>query len=460
MGRRNAVILVLALLAGVVFVALMVALKQAPERSADGPATRSARILEITPLTVRTEARGFGQVLPARSWKAVANVGGRIVWRHPDLESGNLIPQGTRLLQIDPTRYELAETSANADIAGLEAELQQLDQEARNTRALLELEERRLTLAQRELERAETLADRGSLSETLRDEQQRATLQQEHAVQSLTNQINLIPARREALNARLARSRSALAGAREDLEDTRFEAPWDLRVHQTEIETGQQISPGQTLFVADDISTAEATIQLEVSELRKVLSQVASLPESAHNGKQLDAFDAFEDFHEQLPLDSLTVWVQSTSAPDSRWPGKLTRLTSSLDPATRTIQAVITVEEPYRRANPPARPPLVRNMFVQATITAPTPEPVVAVPASAVHQGEVYLADGDDRLKRQTVTLAWQQGELAVISSGLQAGDRLILDDLVPAIEGTPLDPLVDEQAVIRLRDLAAGERP
>lgn len=457
MGRRNVVILVLALFAGASFVAAMLALKQPPERSTDGPAATPARILAVTPLTVRAEARGFGQVVPARSWKAVANVGGRVVWRHPDLESGNLIPQGTRLLQIDPTRYELAESSAEADIAGLQAELRQLDQEQQNTRDLLALEERRLTLAQRELERAETLADRGSLSETRRDEQQRATLQQQQAVQSLENRLNLIPVRRDALNARLARSQSALAGAREDLEDTRFQAPWDLRVHQSAIETGQQVSPGQTLFVADDIKAAEATIQLEVSELRKVLSQISDVPESVSQGEPPRGF---ADLHEQLPLASLTVWVQSTSTPDSRWPGKLTRITSSLDPVTRTVQAVVTVEEPYRRANPPARPPLVRNMFVQASITAPTPEPVIVVPASAVHQGEVYLADSDDRLKRQPVTLAWQQGELAVISSGLESGDRLILDDLVPAIEGTPLAPRTDERTMNGLRRMAAGERP
>lgn len=150
--------------------------------------------------------------------------------------------------------------------------------------------------------------------------------------------------------------------------------------------------------------------------------------------------------------------MQSTSAPDSRWPGRLTRITSSLDPVTRTVQAVVTVDEPYRRANPPARPPLVRNMFVQATIAAPTPEPVIVVPASTVHQGAVYLADGDDRLKRQPVTVAWQQGELAVIDRGLEAGDRLILDDLVPAIEGTPLKPRHDGQAMNTLRRLAAGE--
>lgn len=457
MTRKNRLILTLTLIVGVAFVMVMVKLKQPPERTTKEVAATPARILEVTPLTVRTEARGYGQVLPARSWKAVANVGGRLTWRHPDLESGNLIPEGTRLLQIDPTRYQLAEASAKADIAGLEAELRQLDQEQRNTRELLELENRRLTLAQRELERAKTLVDRGALSATRLDEQQRATLQQQQAVQSLKNQLNLIPVRKETLSARLVRSESVLANTREDLEDTRFQAPWDLRVHQSDIETGQQVNPGQILLVADDITAAEATVQLEISELRKVLFQIQPGPEFADSKK---AAQGFTDFHQQLPLGSLDVVVQPTGAPDSHWSGKLTRVTGSLDPATRTVQAVITVEEPYRNANPPARPPLVRNMFVQATIAAPTPRPVLVVPASAIHQGEVYLADDDNRLQRQRVTLAWQQGELAVVGGGLEPGDRLILDDLVPAIEGTLLSPRADEQTRQRLVKRAAGEQP
>lgn len=457
MHRRHKLILFVTLIVGIAFVVVMVKLKQPPERTAERVATTPVKILTVDPVIVRAQARGYGQVLPARSWKAAANVGGRIIWKHPDLESGNLIAAGARLLEIDPTRYELAEASARADIAGLEAERRELDQEEQNTRELLELENRRLALAQRELERIKTMAEKGSLSQTRLDEQQRATLQQQQAVQSLKNQLNLIPVRKDTLSARLARSESALANAREDLEDTRFEAPWDLRVHQSEIEIGQQVSPNQTLFVADDITAAEATVQVEMSELRKVLSQIPGLPVPANNGQELPGFTGF---HQQFPLDSLSVRVHPTSAPDSHWRGKLTRVTGSLDPATRTIQAVITVEAPYRDANPPARPPLVRNMFVQAAISAPTPEPVLVIPASAIHQGEAYLADGDDRLRRQPITLAWQQGELAVVSAGLKPGDRLILDDLVPAIEGALVSPRPDEPTRQWLEKMAAGEQP
>lgn len=447
MNQKNKLTLGLALIVGIAFVILMVTLKPPPERVDTQAAATPVQIIEIRPREFRTEARGYGQVIPAQSWTAVANVGGRIIWKHPKLESGNLITKGTRLIEIDPTRYELAEVSAMADLAGIEAEQQQLAQEERNIGELLELEERRLTLFKRELDRATTLAGQGALSETRYDEQQRATLQQEQAVQSLKNQLNLIPIRRDTLAARKARTESALASARQDLADTHFEAPWDLRVHQTDIDTGQHVSPGQTLFFADDITRAEATVQLEVAELRRVLSQ---LPDTPLPEPTPGTTNKFTNFHDLLPLDELHVRVTPTNVPDAHWSGELTRVTSSLDPATRTVQAVISVEEPYRNANPPARPPLVRNMFVQARITAPTPNPVIVIPVSAVHQGVVYLVDEDNRLLRREVTVAWQQGDRAVIHKGLQPGDRLILDDLVPAIEGIRLAPkLVDVRGEI-----------
>ena len=103
MTRKNKLTLALALIAGIAFVVIMVKLKQPPERAAAQAAATPVRIMEVTPREFRTEARGYGQVLPAQTWNAVANVGGRVIWKHPDLESGNLIAEGTRLLEIDPT---------------------------------------------------------------------------------------------------------------------------------------------------------------------------------------------------------------------------------------------------------------------------------------------------------------------------------------------------------------------
>ena len=64
-----------------------------------------------------------------------------VIWRHPDLEPGRLIPEGTEVLRIDPADYELALAQSRADLAALEAERAQLDAEAENTARILALEQ-------------------------------------------------------------------------------------------------------------------------------------------------------------------------------------------------------------------------------------------------------------------------------------------------------------------------------
>ncbi|WP_438887247.1 hypothetical protein, partial [Bacillus cereus group sp. Bce037] len=63
-------------------------------------------VIEAQPLAFRLEARGHGVARPVETWQAVANVSGRVVARHPNLESGSLLREGTLLLALDPSRYE------------------------------------------------------------------------------------------------------------------------------------------------------------------------------------------------------------------------------------------------------------------------------------------------------------------------------------------------------------------
>ena len=65
---------------------------------------------------------------------------------------------------------------------------------------------------------------------------------------------------------------------------------------------------------------------------------------------------------------------------------------------------------------------------------------------STVHQDTVYLVDDEDRLRRVPVRIDLSLRDLAVIGEGLAPGDRGIVDDLVPAIEGMRLRPQQDAE--------------
>lgn len=115
---------------------------------------------EVAARTILAEARPiarmvnvYGTVRSAQSWQAVAEVAGAVTYRNPELETGNMIAQGTRVLEIDPTRYETTLAEVRADLTELEAEGQQIGQEAENTRLILGIEHDRLSLGESELAR-------------------------------------------------------------------------------------------------------------------------------------------------------------------------------------------------------------------------------------------------------------------------------------------------------------------
>ena len=69
----------------------------------------------------------------------------------------------------------------------------------------------------------------------------------------------------------------------------------------------------------------------------------------------------------------------------------------------------------------------------------------------------MLLVDDDRRLRRLPVTVAFNQGDMSVIEAGLEGGETLVLTDLVPAIEGSLLEPVTDDDTLRRLELAAAG---
>ncbi|MCB2120942.1 MAG: hypothetical protein KDE18_16705, partial [Rhodobacteraceae bacterium] len=70
--------------------------------SAPGPAqvggdvpALPVRVMTVAAQDIRPAATAWGSLRAAENWVAVAEVQGEVIWRHPDLEPGRLIPAGT-----------------------------------------------------------------------------------------------------------------------------------------------------------------------------------------------------------------------------------------------------------------------------------------------------------------------------------------------------------------------------
>ena len=81
----------------------------------------------------------------------------------------------------------------------------------------------------------------------------------------------------------------------------------------------------------------------------------------------------------------------------------------------------------------------------------------MVIPRRALHQGRVYIADADDRLEIREVDILLTQGDLAVLRSGVEEGERVIVTDLIPVIEHMPLEVKVATDVEQYLREQAGG---
>ena len=432
---------------GILLVILVVRGREEPQRVAPEERARAVRVVAVPAVDVVPRALGYGSVEPATVWEAVAEVGGKIVEIHPRLKSGEILPKGTVLLRIDPADYRLAVAQIEADVRGAVAAIEELAVKESNYGASLDIEVRALKLNETDLARKRTLLARGTLAQARVDEEERVLLGRQQSVQAMRNALNLVPAEREILRAKVALYEARLADARLDLERTTIVLPFDARIGAVNVEHSQFAGAGQVLAVGDGIDVSEVAAQFPIDRLRHL---VGADPDSG--GLTL------ADMRRLPELFGLEAIVRLRSGDFvAEWQGRFARISETVDPQTRTMGLIIAVDDPYRQAQRGVRPPLFKNLFVEVELRGrPLPERVV-VPRTALAGTRVYVVDRDNRLESRELTIAFRQTNFAVVEAGLQAGERVVVSDISPAIEGMLLAPVDDDDTVAALIAEAMG---
>jgi len=419
--------------------------QQAPKRSPAEQPARAVRVIAVPAIPVTPRARGFGEVRPAATWEAVAQVRGIIAHKNPRLKRGNLLEKDTVILRIDPADYEAKVAEAEADIQATQAQIAELAVKEKNTRALLNIEEQALALGMKALERKKKLAGKGSVSRSGLEQEENNLLQRRQGVQAQRNALRLIPARRAALEAQLARQRARLKSAQRDLERTVVRMPFRGRISAVKVEQDQFVREGEVMAAADDIHLAEIEVQLPVSRFRPLVWQRSA------QGRTRGPVALAQ------PRDiRARVRLQRDTGESTEWPARFARLSDTVDPRTRTVGVIVEVPDPYANAGPP---PLVKGLYVEVDLYGPPLPTHPVVPRHALHGHRLYVVGKDNRLEIRPVKVALLQPALAVIASGIAPGERVVLSDLMPAIEGMRLAPQTDPEALDALRQ-EAGRAP
>jgi len=427
--------------------------KSPPERKPPAEQARQVRVIEAQPTTLIPRVLGFGAVSPAKIWSASAQVSGEVTFVHPDLKKGAIIQAGTEIIRVSKVDYELALRQAEANIRSGEAKRKELDVSKRNTQSSLEIEERALGVRETELARKQSLLKRGTLSQSAIDQEFRDTLSQRKKVQDLKNSINLIPTQISVQTEQIAVYQATLEQAKLKLKRTHIRLPFTARIAEVNVETTQYAQVGQTLAIADSMETAEIEAQIPAEQFRQLVQAAAG--DSTPLGIGTFSFSKIVD---EMGFN-LTVRLGAGS--DAiEWPARFARISDAVDPKTRTIGLIAAVDGAYSQAIPGKRPPLTKGMFVEIEIRAKPLPGRFLIPRSAIHEGHIYIQNKENRLVIRPIKIDLYQGSIASPHEGIEAGDRIVVSDLSPAIEGMLLEPSIDQPLSQRLAREAAAEGP
>lgn len=418
-------LLIPGVLGGIIILVLSIVFKSSPSVQ---PNFDKSRLVSVKPLTLQQAAPSilaFGRIEPKNSWQAIAEVSGKVIYRHPQLESGRLLTAGTLVLAIDPLEYELKQAQALANVSATKAQLTRLQQEQKNLNSSLDIEKQKLTLVDQEYQRKVSLKEKKLISSSDLEAQKQSLLIQEKLVEDLSSALKLIPDDTKVAQAQLNVNQALLDDAKRQLENTRLILPFDARIAEVNVENAQAVSIGNVLFEGNQLGDVEVKAELSLQDAETLMDSVTTFPAkgSLPNVEKL-AFDA----NIELQMGS-KVHV---------WPAKLTRIAHNIDPDQATIGFYLEVAQDYKQLDLGKKPPLTKGMFVSANIEGFLSEQFM-IPEKALHGDNVYVMDTNKQLSIRSVQVKFRNKAGVAIIGDIKQGELLILNDLIPAIPGMSL---------------------
>jgi len=217
----------------------------------------------------------------------------------------------------------------------------------------------------------------------------------------LSTQV-LSKAQYEQIEATMKANQARVAAAQSRVSDTYIRAPFSGGVGMRRVSLGALISPGTVITTLDDISSIKVDF---------------SVPE-AHVGRL---------------RTGQTVLARTNAYPGRKFTGRVASIDSRVDPATRavTVRAVV--------ANSGAA--LKPGMFLTVELSQDN-RPALSIPEEAVVTEQarqfVYVVDAGIAHKRE-VMLGRREPGFVEVTSGLAAGERVVIEGTIKLRDGAPV---------------------
>ena len=392
-----------------------------PEEHALRVEAMAARLADV-PVVIG----GFGEVRALDVVPISPEVTGKILQIHPDLEVGEMVSEGDLLFEIDPVDYEAAQQEAKAAVERWTQSIRILEKRYDMDGRRLDTLVRNRDLAKQEFERLKTLLERDKVGARSNvDAAERSYNLAMDQADQMSQAVELYPIQIGEARSSLASARAGLSLAEANLKRCRVLAPFKGRVKEVSVEAGQYVGPGNPAVVLADDSVLEIHVPIDSRDGRQWLRFDESRVQTGAAW-----FAGLE------PVECEIKWTEDASG--HKWTGLLHRVVK-FDSNTRMVHLAVRVDASRALSNGRDALPLVEGMFCSVRIPGKTLENVFQLPRWAVSFENTVYVSRESRLKTVPVEVARVQGDTALVSSGIDPGDMVVVTRLANPLENSLL---------------------
>ena len=381
-------LVIIVLAGGVKFAKKLITSKKAPARK---------EIKQLAPLLsasvvyvedIQVTIKGYGTVGPKAEVKVIPQVSGKVIACHPNFVNGGFFKAGQSLITIEPDDYRLAVEAAQAAVARDQVNL--------------------------DMELAEAAVAKQEWADINPDKEP-------------TSPLVLREPQIKDAKAQLQGSNAKLATAKLKLKRTVISMPFDGRIAEENVDIGQYLMAGQAIATVYSTDSVEIVVPLEDHELQWFKVSMGYVSGKASRDDLAQAVVS-ADFAGKIHT----------------WSGVIVRTEGTIDPASRMVNVVAEVKDPFKISN--SRPPLVPGMFVEVDIAGKVMKNTIRIPRHAVRNGDQVWTAVNGTLNIQQVKIARNDKEYAYVTSGLDDGAVIVTSSLDTAIDGMKIRTQLAEE--------------
>lgn len=224
-----------------------------------------------------------------------------------------------------------------------------------------------------------------------------------------------------AAQAKVFSAQATLTKAELALERTKIVAPYSGRILHKFVDVGQVVSANTQLAEIYATDYVEIRLPIKNNDLPFMI-----LPESNR-------------FQSENKNEQPAVSIFSDITPKQKWLGRIVRTEGALDAESQQLFVVAHVEDPYG-VNINNSMPIKIGQYVGAQIDGKVIKQALVIPNKAIYQGSyIYIVD-NNLLQRTAIDIVWQNEQFALIGSGIDENQLLVLTPLGQVNSGTVVE--------------------